>query len=316
MFNRILVPLDGSALAECVLPHIIALYKAGNPEVHLLRVLESAPAAQRARPVDAFDWHLYKAEADTYLKNVAQRLRDGGISVQEALLEGKAAESVIHYTQEKNIDLIVLSSHGQSGLSGWNVSSIVQKIILRAGTSVMIVRAYQPAPPKETCYQCILLPLDGSQRAECTLPVASSLEKAHSSHIIATQVVHAPEMPSRTPLSQQDIELANMVVERNRVEAEKYLDEIKHRLGDRTGTRLLVDGNVPASLQRLAEEQHVDLVILSAHGYTGSTKWPYGSTVISFIAYGTTPLLIVQDVPRDRLEPSVAELAAVEKGGR
>ena len=77
--------------------------------------------------------------------------------------------------------LIILSSHGQSGLSEWNVSSVVQKIVLRARTSIMIVRAYQRIPPETAGlrYRRILVPLDGSQRAECVLPVAVTLARSH-----------------------------------------------------------------------------------------------------------------------------------------
>jgi nucleotide-binding universal stress UspA family protein len=73
---------------------------------------------------------------------------------------------------------------------------------------------------------------------------------------------------------------------------------------------------VVSSLHTQVEQEQADLLILSAHGYGGETRWPYGSVVISFIAYGTTPLLVLQDLPQERIEPSPAEIAAKERGGR
>ena len=318
MFQRILVPMDGSSLAECVLPHILAIGKSFTSAVTLLRVLDPVGVVTRPRPVDPLDWQIRLAEAEAYLQSLAARFAGSGLQINLEVREGKAADSVIDFARCNDTDLILLSSHGQSGISGWNISSVVQKIILRAQTSVMIVRAYQPAVQEmeRMRYERILLPLDGSQRAENVLPAAGSLARQQDAVIVAAHVVHQPEMPRRTPPAQEDIDLANQLVDRNRAEAENYLLDIQSRLDARVETRLLVHDSASAALNALAEQEKADLVILSAHGYTGGTRWPYGSLVISFIAYGSTPLLIVQDLPRDRIEPSLAELAAQERGGR
>ena len=81
-------------------------------------------------------------------------------------------------------------------------------------------------------------------------------------------------------------------------------------------TRLLVSENEIASLHSLVDEEAADLVVMSAHGYSGDARWPYGSTVTSFIGFGTAPLIVVQDMSPDRLQPTPAEIAARERGGR
>jgi nucleotide-binding universal stress UspA family protein len=318
MFARILVPLDGSRLAESVLPHVVAIASSIESQVYLLRVLDQVGAATRPPSVDPFDWQIRKAEAETYLRDISSHLENARLATKGEVIEGNAAESVIDFAHSNAIDLITMSSHGQSGISGWNVSSVVQKIILRARTSVMIVRAYQPLPGDigSLRYQRILLPLDGSQRAELVLPAATALARAHGAEIYVVHVVRQPEMPRRTPLSQEEVELANKVTERNREEASRYLADLKSRFDVRLETHLTVSSNVTSTLHELVEQDRIDLVILSAHGYSGDAKWPYGSTVTGFIAYGTTPLLVVQDIPPDRMELSRAELAAQEQGGR
>lgn len=317
MFDHILVPLDGSSLAECVLPHAVALAQAFESRVTLMRVLEHTDAAGQILSVDPLGWHIRKAEAEAYLDDVAARLRKTGLRAERALLEGQAAERIIEFARERSIDLLILSSHGQSGLSGWNISSIVQKIILRAYVPVMIVRAYQPAAGDLAGihYRRVLVPLDCSRRAECVLSMAATQARFHKAELLVVHVVPSPQMPCWAPPTQEDIELAGRIIERNRVEANKYLGQLQARLDVDLQTRVLVSDHIAATLHDLVEQESVDLVVLSAHGHSGGTKWPYGSVVVNFIGYGTTPLLIVQDLAPDEVERTEAERAAREYKG-
>lgn len=318
MFSSILVPLDGSPLAEAILPHVSIIAHVGSSEVILLRVLDQSTQNLATETVDPLDWQIRKAEASAYLEQLAAQLVETGLQARAEILEGNAAESIVEYAQLNDIALIMLSSHGQSGLTGWNVSSVVQKVILRARTSIMIVRAYKPmvSETSELRYQRILVPLDGSHRAESVLPRATAVARSQNAQVIIAHVVKQPEMPRRTPLTNEDLELAERVTDRNRAEAEKYLAELKARLDVNNETRLLVSPSVILTLHDFIEREEIDLVFLSAHGYTGETRWPYGSTVVSFIAYGNTPLLIYQDLQKDRILPTPAEIAAKEYGGR
>ncbi len=317
MFDHILVPLDGSPLAECVLPHTVAIARAFESQVTLLRVLATPSTTNQIRPVDPLDWHFGRAEAKAYLDELTVRLREAGLRTDNTLVEGQAAERIIEFAHGHDVNLIVLSSHGRSGLSGWNVSSVVQKIILRAYVPTMIVRAYQPVAHDLTglCYRRLLVPLDCSQRAECVLSPAITLARFHKSELLLVHVVSKPEMPRRVPPTQQEVELANQIMELNQLEAIRYLEQLKSRLSVDVRTRLLVSDHAAATLHDLVDQESADLVMLSAHGYSGGTKWPYGSMVVNFIAYGTTPLLIVQDLSPDEVERTRAEMAAREYKG-
>ena len=316
MFKRILIPLDSSKLAECVLPHLVAIAQICEPEVQLLRVLEPFGVTARMRMIDPVDWQIRKAEAESYLSGIAARLQDAGLQVSTQLYDGRPAERIIEVAHSWDADLILMSSHGQSGISPWNVSSVVQQVILRANRSVMIVRAYQPvtADLTDLCYRKIFLPLDGSQRAEMPLTLAESLARAHNSEILAAHIVRQPELPRRTSASQEDLLLASQLTERNRAEAIKYLEDLKSRIDAHIQTRLEVSSSISRSLHQIADENDVDLTIMSAHGYSGDTRWPYGSVGLGFIVYGSTPLLILQDLPNNRIEPTQAEIAARETG--
>ncbi|HZY43476.1 MAG TPA: universal stress protein [Anaerolineae bacterium] len=314
MFNRILLPLDRSSLAECVLPHTIAVARAFESQVTLLNVMDVPREARWRNAMDPLNWQIRKAEAKTYLHEVDLRLQAAGLLTETHILEGFAAEQIIGFSDTHTPQLIILSSHGQSGLSGWNVSGVVLKVILRARTSIMIVRAYQLTPTEMTSlrYRRILVPIDGSQRAECVLPMASTLARFHEAQILLAHVVRRPEMPRRTPPSREDVEVADRLVERNRAEAIQYLNDLRSQLSGEVQARVLVSNHIAATLHELVEQEMIDLVVLSAHGHSGLTQWPYGSVVISFITFGTTPLLIVQDLSQDEIQPSPAEIAAKE----
>lgn len=316
MFKHILAPLDGSSLAECVLPHVMALAAPSGAVLTLLRVLEQEEP-DTAGLVDPIGWQLAQAEAGAYLQEVASRLGTAGVEAKPVTVPGTPAERVVSFAGEHDIDLIVLSSHGRSGLSGWNVSSVVQKIILRAPSSVMIVRAYQPVPTTggPTLYERVLLPLDGSQRAECVLPVAAFLAKSGGGTLILAHVVREPELPRRTRPSSADLKLVQRLIERNQREATSYLEGLQQRLSVPAETRLLVSGDVTTALHDLAESDDADLVLLAAHGYSGAPRRIYGSVTTSFIAYGSTPLFIVHDIDPHHAAPLEAASPTTEPRG-
>jgi nucleotide-binding universal stress UspA family protein len=309
MLDEILVPLDGSAVAECVLAHVIILAQVFGSQVTLLHVLAASGSPEKAQ-VDPLDWHLRKAEAQAYIEEVSGRLRQADVRPNTALLEGPAAERIIEYAHEHDVDLLVLSSHGRSGLSGWNVSSVVQKVIQRVNKSTMVVRAYRPGNDVDGIrYRRILVPLDGSQRAECVLPVATKLAQQHQAELLLAHVVTRPEVFRQTPLTAEDNELIDQLIERNQAAASKYFEQLRSRLSIEVETRLFVSNNITTTLHNLVEEEEIDLVLLTAHGRSAEKLRPYGSLATSFITYGTKPLLIIQDLPPKEIEPTQAEIA-------
>jgi nucleotide-binding universal stress UspA family protein len=170
-------------------------------------------------------WRIQQAEAQAYLNKAARRLSDAGQPTDVVILEGTAASRIIQFAHARTVGLIILSTHGRSGLSAWNVSGTVQKVLQRAYVPVMLVRAHQP-PAADLAglrYRRLLVPLDGSQRAECVVPLATRLSRSHGSALLLTHVVCRPQTPCQFPLEPGDRELADRLTERNRVEAERYL---------------------------------------------------------------------------------------------
>jgi nucleotide-binding universal stress UspA family protein len=316
MFDPFLVPLDGSLLAECALPHAIAIARAFEAKAILLRVLDKNQAGEKAQLFDLVNWQINKTGAKQYLEKTSTRIQKSGLRFESVVLEGLVAESITEYSQRQGMKLIILSSHGRSGLSQWGISSVTQKIIFSAPTSVLIIRAHQPAPSEliEQQYKQIMVPLDGSRRAENVLPMVTLLARFFQSRIHIVHVVKTPEMARQMPLAHEDVELSERIVTRNREEAIRYLDQVRLHSpldGIDIQTHLLTSDNAAAALHELAEKEGIDMVVLSAHGYSGYNQWPYGSMVNNFVLYSKVPLLVVQDLPAKE-EPSVAEMTPRE----
>jgi len=317
MFEHILVPLDGSSLAECVLSHAIALATTHDADVTLLRVLEKQPERDRAAFVSPLDAHLDNVIAHAYLDELAQRLSQAGVLVETAIASGSAAVQIVAYAEQNEIDLIVMSSHGKNGLSSWNMSSVAQKVAARAHRSVMIVHAYVP-PSEEVdilTYRRLLVPLDGSQRAECVLPVAASLARAHDAKLVLAHVVREPEMPRQLWTNDEERGLLEQFTACRRRRAASYLDGVRQRLPIRADIELRESVDVAGALQEMAEGDAFDLILLSAHGYSGSPRRTHGSVAASLIGYCSMPLLIMQDLAGEQLVPSQAELVTREHQG-
>jgi nucleotide-binding universal stress UspA family protein len=304
MLDPILVPLDGSQLAECVLPHAVAVARSFDAQVKLLCILEKHQVSTSAQLFDLLNWQIKKTKTSLYLEKTKTRFQESGLQAQVTVEEGLVAEEITKIAQSQRVKLIVLSSHGKNGLTPWGISSTSQKIILSAPTSVFIVRANQTQDDnilsEAPLYQRILVPLDGSQRAENVLPVIAQLARFHQAQIHLVQVVQTPELAHQMPLSGEDIDLSNRLVARNQKEARHYLEQVKSRSyleGISVQTHLITSDNTAAELHRLVDLEQINLVALSAHGYSGNHQWPYGSIANNFMMYGKSHLIIIQDLP-------------------
>lgn len=316
MFEHILVPLDGSSLAECVLPHVRTFASSFQARISLLQVLESASSVCQSQAVDPVDWNMCRASAETYLDEIAERLTKDGYTVNTFVQEGKPAQRIVEFIHSRGADLTALSSHGRSGLSEWNVSGVGQKIISRAKISSLLVRAYQASKcesDKPVSYNKILFPLDGSQRAECALSASDPLSRGALRLLV--HAISRPEMPPYIVRTPEIIKMVDTLVQRNLEASREHFQTMQNRLSGNVDIRIMDSDDLNASLHDLVEAEDPDLVVLSAHGYSGKRRWCYGSVASSFIAYCSRPLLVVQDLAPEEMEPTQAELATREKKG-
>jgi len=150
MFNKILVPLDGSKLAECIFPYVEELVKTKDvKEIVLFRVCEqpAIPADYPANMPISWEKHVSdimesaQGQCSLYLGEVEKRMKNLGVKVKMESCLGKAADEIAKYAEHNKIDLIVMASHGRSGASRWAFGSVAEKVFRCTCVPVLMVKA-------------------------------------------------------------------------------------------------------------------------------------------------------------------------------
>jgi nucleotide-binding universal stress UspA family protein len=140
MYRKILVPLDGSELAECVLPHVKTVASGcGAEHVILLRVVESLPAELPPAVVELVQKAGVKA-AGKYLARKKAQLSKEGLTVEAKVLTGKPAETISEFAQSEKMDLIAIATHGRSGIGRWVFGSVADRLVHSSFVPTLLIR--------------------------------------------------------------------------------------------------------------------------------------------------------------------------------
>ena len=293
MWERILVPLDGSNLAELAIPYAEELAVAFNSEVILLYVSESRESQYR---------HMYQL----YIKEVAGQVRERikkRAQVRTIVLAGEPAEGIINYVQRRKVGLIIMASHGRSGITAWAVGSVANKVLHATTVPVLLIKVAK-LPRKVAGKQLlnrILLPLDGSEAGEAAVSYVQELSKRLESEVILVGVVPTGEHVRTIGgldyilFPEQDLELV-------KAEAREYLDKVYQRLTGGKGTvrvTLKVGGDVAQEIIKFAKRANASLIAISSHGRSGIEKWVFGSIASKVVEASKTPILLVR-APRGK----------------
>jgi nucleotide-binding universal stress UspA family protein len=300
MASKILVPLDGSELAEQALPCAVMLARGLPAELVLMRAV-SLPSDVRelldnadlepAEPLERL-----QTEAASYLGRVASRLEQEGLRVHQVVLGQPAAEAIVDYAGQAEIQQIVMATHGYAGISRWVHGSVAERVIQSAGVPVLLVRAREKAPDVALhvpLCQRILVPLDGSPIAEQVLPVVVSIAQALKAQVTLFQV---PIVFATGSLIGEWYLPLQGVFETAHQEGQAYLDGVADRLQAQglEVSSVLEMGAVADAIVNYAEANQVDLIAMCTHGRTGLARWTLGSVADRVLRAGRVPLLLVR----------------------
>jgi nucleotide-binding universal stress UspA family protein len=303
--KTILVPLDGSALAEQILPSVSMLAAILKANVHLLRVIadeqgEQIVAEMNARTFPAVGpltmqlqreqraWDILMQGAQNYLVGVATQLREAGVAVQTEARPGIAAEQIIAVAANAPATLIAMATHGYSGLRRWALGSVTDKVVHAATCPVLIVRGAAETPAAAPALKRILVPLDGSDLARQVLPIAVDLACAAAAEITLLHVVDP--VPEADPRGHAHGQTAAQ-----QTAATRELADLAEQLSQHVAVMPLVEVGYPAEvIVDSAREHQADLIAMATHGYTGPRRWALGSVADKVLHATSTPLLLVR----------------------
>jgi nucleotide-binding universal stress UspA family protein len=300
-FRRIAVCVDGSEMGDTVVRHAAVLAAAFGAPLTILRVLETASNGDTTPP-DPLDWGIRQREARAYLDRLVSLARHRDIDVRAELIQGRAAEQICSWALQHGADLTVLASHGKHGRSEWELSSTARKLVDGVPGSLLLIPADGDRRDVSTVrYRRIMVPLDGSARAESALPIATRLAIAHEADLLIAHVTPAPELTKVGPLTAQDLDLEQRVIARNERVARSYLDQVRARVseaGIAARTIISRSGDARTRLARLVRREGVDLIILSAYGRRGPRDTSCGSVAAHLLTHVAAPLLVLRERPR------------------
>lgn len=302
--KRVLIPLDGSRLAEWVVPLGVSLAAHLHARLTLLYVMERG-----APPTVHGEKHLtVAAEADQYLAQISSRVRAGGVEVEHHVHPnevGDVAQSIVDHAADLRADLIVLATHGAGGARRVLFGSVAQQVLRRGTCPVLLVRPPEGPGAGETIpaeFRRLLVPLDGQPPAEAALPLAAVVARAYSAELILLHVV-----PTLATISGDRASTARLAptataasLDLEEAEGRAYIEGVAGLLRTKgLEVRASVGRGEPAqSLLDSAAQGHVDMIVLATHGRTGLDAVFSGSVASRVVARFPRPILLVR-APRD-----------------
>jgi nucleotide-binding universal stress UspA family protein len=301
MATRILVPLDGSSLAEQALPCATTLARRLPAELVLFRAIWistdiTAMLDESMAGLNAIVAQLER-EADDYLATLIDQMEEAGLNACAVVRRGPGAEAILDYARQANVDQIVMATHGYSGIKRWTHGSVAERVLQAAELPLLLVRASeqnQVADWRQPLHwRRVLVPLDGSPVAEQVLPAVSRLAKSCDAEVTLFQVPIAYVSGWMTGEWYLPIQ---GVLETAEEDAQAYLRTAAGRLegqGVEVTTATAI-GSVASCIVEYAAVNNIDLIAMCTHGRTGLARWALGSVADRVLRAGGKPILLVR----------------------
>ena len=291
MMYRILLPLDGSSRSERPIPLVGRLAEALPAEVELLRVVDPADVLTTSAAAITPESLQYQVGlAGEYLRDTTQRFRRVPPPATR-VLQGPASKLVAEHARTERFDLIVMSSHGHTGLSGALLGSVARAVVRESSVPVLVLRE-RAALPSEARGLNVLVPLDGSPLAEAVLTPLLPLARALDWRLQFLWVVDPPGERR----GQEGRVLPEQRVREASPDKVAYLDRLAARVrtGGMTAAVRIATGTCAESIVRCSEPDDVDLVAISTHGRHGIGRLLLGSITEHVLCHTPKPVLAVR----------------------
>jgi len=285
MLQRILVALDGSKLGEMACPYAEEIAKALGSEVVLVSICKPNESQ-------------YRNMHQLYIQKMADLMRTHlrEAKVKWVVLDGRPAEQIIDYAEKNSIDLIIMTSHGRSGIMPWAMGNIPDKVMQRVSIPVLLVKVTDLTVEKGPLLSKILIPLDGSESGEAPLPYIRELASKLKSEVTLLQVV-APGQHVHTVGGLDYFLLAENQVESTKEDARQYLEKTREKLSGTKGdirVEVKVGDNTAHEIIEFAKKTDSSLIALSTHGHSDIREWVFGGVTHKVLHSSNASILLVR----------------------
>ncbi|MFC2010852.1 universal stress protein [Chloroflexota bacterium] len=308
-----LIPLDGSELAEVVFTYAQEL--AGRLDLDVILLLVVSPALREFIPMH----RAYIQQATETIRHQVEEvqkrsgIQPGGkaIKVRGELTEGYPAEEILRYIDEDAADLIIIATHGRSGIKRWTMGNVADKVLRASKVPVLLVRA---GVPDETVYDkwpkiSLLVPLDGSEMAESVLPHIETLAKQRGPEPVNVTLLRTCEQPTIPSYYSPELsgvpldwgKYMNQEIVMGKQVANEYLAGVEKRLKDIgiiVRSEVLV-GKADDVIVDYANSNPFNLIVMATHGRSGLSRLVYGSVAANLIHGVSIPILLIKPEQSD-----------------
>lgn len=289
LFQKILVPLDGSPLADRVLSQVRRCLRTTDGEVWLLRVMPEYL-------VEGSSWVPERVTEDIHrhLDRVRDELTEQGVHAFSKIRTGDPAAVILDEAERVGATAIAMSTHGRSGLGRWLMGSVAERVLRNARTPVLLAnRAVLELDGAERVpagrIERILVPLDGSEKSARIVPLVEEIGRLYESGVVLLHVQAVlPAAPDPYFVAMPPIPTV--------AEGEAVLAPHRERL-EASGlpVRTLVVTDRPAArILQAASDEKADLIAMTTHGYSGLARWAYGSVAEKVLRHSPCPLLVLR----------------------
>lgn len=289
----VVVCAETVAAASKVIPHAQTVAKALAAELLLVHVIEAHQPG--FAPSDPFEWDLRRREAEAFVNELSQKYQSGDCAIATRVLQGRSSDQICSCVIDRDTDIAALcrSDVEQSG----HIGQTARRVLEMAVSSVLMVPANANANGGAVSYKRILVPLDGSARAEGALPIAKKIASAEQAEIVLVHAIPDPVLTEIGPLESEDLELKNRLVQRNERVARDYLERICENIrtiGLAVSMAVLTGGDARRLLTDAITSESGDLLVIASHGCSGYADVAAGDVASYILAHSPIPVLMVR----------------------
>lgn len=303
MYQKIVVPLDGSELAEASLHYATQLTAKSGAELVLLHVC--GPEECHCRPEECHVQPMHGIYTQHTAAAITERLKQAGVEharVSPVLQAGDPAIEILRYAEENHADLIAMATHGRSGIRRWVMGSVAVRIHRCSTAPVRLIRALSAdeSAPADWPEKKILVPLDGSERAEQAIPYVVDHAHMSDSEVILLRVHEPPSILSDYPEASMPLtwqEHVDRAKAHQREQCRTYLEGIGKNLkakGVKVKSECVLGDNAAQEIINYAAKSRPNLIAMTTHARCALSTWPIGSTADKIIHATSSPILLVR----------------------
>lgn len=287
MYDQILFPTDGSNPAESVLDYAFQIAADHDSTIHILNVADTSRDSLTRIQGEVID--ILEQEGEQIVDEAAQRATERGLSVVTEVIQGTPSTSIVEYSNQFDIDLIVMPTHGRRGLKRFLIGSVTERVINTAEVPVITVNPDRDRPLTYPS-QDLLVPTDGSRGAELALKEGIAIAKSTGTTL---HLLHVVETGSLGPDARSILKEGEMTERANTIMT-KATETVASESLDAVVSEIEY-GSPAKKIRTYIRENEIDLAVLGTHGETDFSRYMMGGVSAKLVRTSPIPVMWVRE---------------------